>query len=193
MRCSLCGKNKVINQHLYRLTKWSCLPNEILSTLLALWKYQYLYRRRRGAVELGCAAGWNIQDSRRDEWPLLGAFNQWLAQCSQSPAPPGERLMGTGYFIRPSTSLHRIWGCNCVCFHCCFVSQADKDEPGWSGLGNATRGAIRSGRTRSRKGKRVKRAWRSVYYTKEELNWIWHTCHTPFLDVYLIERVKPAL
>lgn len=30
--------------------------------------------------------------------------------------PQGERLMGTGYFIKPFTSLLRIWGCNCVCF-----------------------------------------------------------------------------
>ncbi|XP_018545495.1 uncharacterized protein LOC108892440 isoform X2 [Lates calcarifer] len=37
--------------------------------------------------------------------------------------------------------------------------QADKEEPaGWSSLGKASQGAMRSGRTRSRKGKRVKRA-----------------------------------
>ncbi|XP_041810446.1 protein ELYS-like [Chelmon rostratus] len=36
--------------------------------------------------------------------------------------------------------------------------QADKEEPaGWSSLGRGSQGAIRSGRTRSRKGKRVKR------------------------------------
>ncbi len=145
-----------------KLTKRSCplkkIPqNEILSTLLSLWKCQYLHRERRGAVLLGVVACWNIRDARGDEWALLGAFNQ----CSQSPVPPGERLMGTGYFIRPSTSLPRIWGCNCVCFCCCFVLQADKEEPaGWSSLGRDSQGAIRSGRTRSRKGKRAKRAWR---------------------------------
>lgn len=124
-------------------------------------------------AESGCVWWcWNIQDSGGDEWPLLGAFNQ----CYQSTAPPGERLMGTGYFIRPSTSLPRIWGCNCVCFCCCFVLQADKEEPtGWS-LGRGSQGAIRSGRTRSRKGKRVKRAWRfSSSMTHRtvhgELNW----------------------
>lgn len=106
---------------------------------------------------LGDVVCWNIQDSRRDEWPLLGAFNQ----RSKSPVPPGERLMGTGYFIRPSTSLARIWGCNCVCFGCCFVLQADKGEPaGWSGLGRGSQGAIRSGRSRSRRGKQVMKAWR---------------------------------
>ncbi|XP_023273001.1 uncharacterized protein LOC111663153 [Seriola lalandi dorsalis] len=37
--------------------------------------------------------------------------------------------------------------------------QADKEEPtGWSSVGKASQGAIRSGRTRLRKGKRVKRA-----------------------------------
>lgn len=147
---------------LLKLTKRSCplkkiWQNEILSTLLSLWKCQYLHRERRGAVVLGVVACWNIQDSRGDEWALLGAFNQ----RSQSPAPPGERLMGTGYFIRPSTSLPRIWGCNCVCFYCCFVLQADKEEPaGWRSLGSGSQGAIRCGRTRSRKGKRAKRAWR---------------------------------
>lgn len=36
--------------------------------------------------------------------------------------------------------------------------QAENEEPaGWSGLGKASQGAIRSGRTRSRKGKRIKR------------------------------------
>lgn len=114
---------------------------------------------QRHYIVLADVARWNIRYSRGDEWPLLGAFNQWLAQCSQSPAPPGERLMGTGYFFSPSTSLPRIWGRNCVCFACCFVPQADKEEPaGWSS-GTASQGAIRNGRMRSRKGKRVKRAW----------------------------------
>lgn len=78
--------------------------------------------------------------------------------------------MGTGYFIRPSTSLPRIWGCNCVCFCCWFVLQANKEEPaGWSSFGRGSQGAIRSGRTRSRKGKRVKKAWGSST-SRTELN-----------------------
>lgn len=117
---------------------------------------------------LGDVVCWNIQDSRRDKWPLLGAFNL----RSKSPVPPGERLMGTGYFIRPSTSLARIWGCNCVCFGCCFVLQADKGEPaGWSGLGRGSQGAVRSGRSRSRRGKQVMKAWRFLGCQEDRTGW----------------------
>lgn len=143
--------------------------------------------RGAGSRGLGDVAYWNIQDSRRDEWPLLGAFNQG----SQSPAPPGERLMGTGYFIRLSTSLPRIWGCNYVCFCCCFVLQADKEEPsGWSSLGRGSQGAIRRGRSQSRKGKRVKKAWRfRTSVTHRGLNWmrnIFLLNLNPNLDLYTV-------
>lgn len=60
--------------------------------------------------------------------------------------------MGTGYFIKPSASLARIWGCNCVCFCCCFVLQADKEEPA-GGRRGLSRDAIEAGDEDQGKGR----------------------------------------